>query len=235
MKRHLYTHTREGLFKCKICDKTFSVKYQFQDHEKIHLESNKFECDYCKIRFNTKTDIQMHIQNNLKEKEFNCLKCRKSFTYLCNLQDHEKSHTYVKKSHKDVSRDENVSKIKSCYVYLVKLDDVLIQENSNKDKNISEIEDLDSDDNEEFFSSTHFNKIRECFVLLQKCDLVYKKISNRNETVIICNEIIDLVDKKPDLSFLNDRNFMHEDIEEEELKILEIFDKLDAVAKVLSF
>ena len=54
------TKTRESLFECDICKKSFYSKSNLKKHQKIHTGEVPFECKICKKRFNQLIHLKTH-------------------------------------------------------------------------------------------------------------------------------------------------------------------------------
>ena len=97
LKMHLQTHitTNERRFKCKVCGKSFQMKYQMKEHVKCHENARAYLCHVCGKSFNTLSYIISHIHthNGGRKKAYRCEICNKSFTGPSTVRQHKmKSH-----------------------------------------------------------------------------------------------------------------------------------------------
>ena len=116
MARHQKNHSRASL-KCKICEKTFTVRDSLRQHDKTHWkpediqcpsifhsssalrkhvmrihEKIKFLCPYCQKSFSTDEYCKKHITTCRHSKPEKCSVCDKLVKNSSTLQEHMKSH-----------------------------------------------------------------------------------------------------------------------------------------------
>ncbi|KAJ9601259.1 hypothetical protein L9F63_000554 [Diploptera punctata] len=85
---HLNIHSNERSFKCLICCKSFARKAHLQEHSYIHNNEKPFKCLLCNMSFNRKYNLSQHSYIHSIEKPFKCLFCSRSFTNKYNLTAH---------------------------------------------------------------------------------------------------------------------------------------------------
>ena len=63
LKKHITTsHTREGRFKCKYCDKRFIDSWHLREHERSHTGEKPFQCSVCQIYFSATGSMNQHVK-----------------------------------------------------------------------------------------------------------------------------------------------------------------------------
>ncbi|PNF28674.1 hypothetical protein B7P43_G08235 [Cryptotermes secundus] len=59
---HMHMHSREKLFCCDICEKSFSQQSHLKTHQHIHSGEKPFICDVCNKSFsNLKRHQHLHV------------------------------------------------------------------------------------------------------------------------------------------------------------------------------
>ena len=60
-------HTGVRPFKCKFCDKRFSLKHNMQTHERIHTGEG-YECGYCGQIYGQTINLKKHEQKHIQQR-----------------------------------------------------------------------------------------------------------------------------------------------------------------------
>nr|XP_042897784.1 gastrula zinc finger protein XlCGF7.1-like [Parasteatoda tepidariorum] len=95
LKTHINIHTKEQLYTCVVCQKSFTDKIFFLSLGFL----NKFQkrglhsCTFCTYSTPFKGSLKKHINTHTKERLFACEVCQKSFTDISNLKQHFRIHT----------------------------------------------------------------------------------------------------------------------------------------------
>lgn len=77
---------------CKICNKTFTKKYNLDVHYRIHTGEKNYPCSVCGKKFRYKSSVTSHYKIHTGEKNHECAFCKKRFTYKSDLTGHVKIH-----------------------------------------------------------------------------------------------------------------------------------------------
>lgn len=75
-------------FQCKLCQKTFSYKWNLQRHMKVHEPDKKFSCEVCGKKFRHKGNVKIHMAKHTKEERYQCTKCGRKFSWHSSLKRH---------------------------------------------------------------------------------------------------------------------------------------------------
>ena len=86
----------DKLFKCQICDKSYSNKHSLNQHMNIHDELKAFKCDVCMKIFDRKSRLIQHFRTHTGEKPFECKACNRKFTLKSHLVEHQATHSDVR-------------------------------------------------------------------------------------------------------------------------------------------
>jgi KRAB domain-containing zinc finger protein len=76
---------------CKICQKSYSNKYNLKEHIKIHIGDKNFSCDVCDYKSYTKKSVEIHKRKHFPP-TFKCDVCDKKFKHEISLYRHLKVH-----------------------------------------------------------------------------------------------------------------------------------------------
>jgi len=96
MDFHVATdHVGETPFKCSLCDASFAIKVQLDEHN-LKLHNLGFICEHCNKIFAKKKSLEMHVQQAHQisygtDRNVVCAICDKRFTHERFLKGHMKS------------------------------------------------------------------------------------------------------------------------------------------------
>ncbi|XP_044728898.1 zinc finger protein 429-like [Chrysoperla carnea] len=96
----------EESYSCDICDETFTVQSELDEHRLIHTEEDPFilavehkpiqneNLEYsCDKNFTSEHHLNGYKRPNFREKSFSCDICKEKFTHLHSLGYHKQIHT----------------------------------------------------------------------------------------------------------------------------------------------
>jgi len=78
----------DGKFKCKVCQKGFSLQRLLNRHMKCHSDVKRYLCTFCGKGFNDTFDLKRHTRTHTGVRPYKCNLCEKSFTQRCSLESH---------------------------------------------------------------------------------------------------------------------------------------------------
>ena len=85
--------TKDKVFTCKICNRSFGYKHVLQNHERTHTGEKPFECTQCHKRFTRDHHLKTHMRLHTGEKPYSCSHCDRQFVQVANLRRHLRVHT----------------------------------------------------------------------------------------------------------------------------------------------
>ncbi|XP_055851408.1 gastrula zinc finger protein XlCGF46.1 [Episyrphus balteatus] len=95
---HMKRHQNILPFKCKDCDKKFSLQTSLRMHQQIvHMGAKKFKCEICGKVFNRNSSLKTHSISHSGQKEHSCSKCPRYFIDKKSLMRHSRIHNVKSK------------------------------------------------------------------------------------------------------------------------------------------
>ncbi|KAG8272269.1 lymphoma 6 [Homalodisca vitripennis] len=85
--------SREKVFTCGICNRSFGYKHVLQNHERTHTGEKPFQCTQCHKRFTRDHHLKTHMRLHTGEKPYHCTHCDRHFVQVANLRRHLRVHT----------------------------------------------------------------------------------------------------------------------------------------------
>ncbi|XP_062552529.1 zinc finger protein 260-like isoform X2 [Armigeres subalbatus] len=82
----------DGLYECKLCDRTFSVQKTYLNHRRSHehVFHESFKCQQCEKVFGTKNRLKRHEE--IHTRDLSCKVCGKEFSNGHELRAHQPLH-----------------------------------------------------------------------------------------------------------------------------------------------
>lgn len=75
-------------FECVECSRTFSKKFNYDSHMRIHSKDKPFSCSHCQRSFARESDCTRHESSHQIERRHKCNGCHKAFARLDTLRGH---------------------------------------------------------------------------------------------------------------------------------------------------
>ncbi|XP_047039858.1 zinc finger protein 91-like [Helicoverpa zea] len=89
-KQHMRNHASLPVYKCELCDRTFSDSSNFTKHKKVH-NLKVIICDLCGKKFQSKAKLAVHIEQHETTSPLACDKCDKVFYFESGYRRHVKN------------------------------------------------------------------------------------------------------------------------------------------------
>ncbi len=96
------------LFKCQICDQTFTKKHQRDYHKTKEHPKDSYDCTKCQETFTKRHQLKYHIERHHTKKSYNCTICSATFETRHKLCYHRKI------KHTDKADNEPQLKCQQC-------------------------------------------------------------------------------------------------------------------------
>ncbi len=93
MIQHKHLHAGEKLYKCDVCNKSFTQHSNMIQHKHLHTGEKPYKCDVCNKSFAWHSNLTRHKRLHSGEKSYKCDVCNKSFTQHSSLILHKCVHT----------------------------------------------------------------------------------------------------------------------------------------------
>ncbi|CAH0602380.1 unnamed protein product [Chrysodeixis includens] len=88
-RQHMREHASLPVYRCDICNKSFSDSSNFTKHKKVH-NFKVFVCDLCKKKFQSKNGLIKHLEMHTKTPIIKCEECNKIFHFQTAYRRHMK-------------------------------------------------------------------------------------------------------------------------------------------------
>jgi len=80
-----------GVWKCKVCDKSFNTRRNIKIHAEIHIEGVNNTCNVCMKNFTTRRQHQHHVRAVHNSKLYSCSGCGKANMNMMTVYSHKRS------------------------------------------------------------------------------------------------------------------------------------------------
>ncbi|XP_067636665.1 zinc finger protein 85-like [Eurosta solidaginis] len=92
LKQHQRIHSGEKPHKCDICEKRFLLITTLRSHMRIHTGEKPFKCEYCESTFRQTSILHRHLRTHLGDNIYRCDFCTLAFPSLLERQLHSSTH-----------------------------------------------------------------------------------------------------------------------------------------------
>lgn len=90
---HMFSHSKEKLFRCDVCSRSFIRRGHLMRHSAIHANEKRFKCSECPAEgFSSKADLSQHMYLHSGKKLFQCSICSRVLHDRANLARHMRIH-----------------------------------------------------------------------------------------------------------------------------------------------
>lgn len=95
LKQHRWIHACRSTkpFKCKICSSAFVREADYVTHMNIHKSIKPYTCDHCGFQFSRKYNWLRHTREHEAAKKYKCNICNKTFHRSYYLTEHARVHS----------------------------------------------------------------------------------------------------------------------------------------------
>jgi uncharacterized Zn-finger protein len=88
-----YSRSSDGLYICKVCNKSFGDNFNLMIHNRIHTGERPHVCNECGKCFTQFSNLKIHSLVHTGERPHLCKECGRSFRRAAHLQKHALLHT----------------------------------------------------------------------------------------------------------------------------------------------
>ncbi|CAH0698227.1 unnamed protein product [Spodoptera exigua] len=112
-KQHMRDHASLPVFKCELCDRTFSDSSNFTKHKKVH-NLKVFTCDLCRKKFQAKSSLIKHMAMHQAMHPITCEFCNRVFYFDSSYRRHVRySHSKFASGFRCVMCNERFENLKT--------------------------------------------------------------------------------------------------------------------------
>uniref|UniRef100_A0A1B0CX91 Putative c2h2-type zn-finger protein n=1 Tax=Lutzomyia longipalpis TaxID=7200 RepID=A0A1B0CX91_LUTLO len=87
--KEIVPEKKEKIYKCNLCQMSFSKTYAMARHMNLHKEEKKFCCNICGRGFDDAAKLDHHMKIHTDDRNIKCDICGKSYQSVRNLRRHE--------------------------------------------------------------------------------------------------------------------------------------------------
>ena len=94
LMRHAKVHSEPPVYKCDLCDRTFTRANLLTSHQKLHSKARPHACHACDAKFFRAAELARHARyQHPNEKPYKCEECDYSTVEKAKLKRHMRLHT----------------------------------------------------------------------------------------------------------------------------------------------